>query len=174
MSNSFSLYKTDIQNYISRYLRHPAQFTITSYKRVCCRSLEYGIGGEGSHILTNQRQENSALQILIGWNMEPFPTNTVLSYLPDNFTKYKLNSILAPAPLFCLFLYCRVCYCLYIHYLPPVLYSSSSFLTFYIFWFWLTSRFPLLVESLASLISLKARVFCIFNWFTKNLLVKES
>ena len=27
---------------------------------------EYDIGGEGSHILTNQKLENSAIQLLIG------------------------------------------------------------------------------------------------------------
>ena len=40
--------------------------------------IEHGIFGEGSHILTNQKQENGAFSLLIGRNMRPFPENTVL------------------------------------------------------------------------------------------------
>ena len=39
---------------------------------------EWGIFGEGSHILTSQERENDAFSLLIGQNMRPFPENTVL------------------------------------------------------------------------------------------------
>ena len=39
---------------------------------------EYGIFGEGSHILTNQKRDNCAFSLLIDRNMRPFPENTVL------------------------------------------------------------------------------------------------
>ena len=42
------------------------------------RIIEYGIFGEGSHNLTNQKRENGAFSLLIGQNMRPFPENTVL------------------------------------------------------------------------------------------------
>ena len=40
--------------------------------------IEYGIFGEGSRISTNQKRENSALLILIGRNLRPYPDNTAL------------------------------------------------------------------------------------------------
>ena len=43
--------------------------------------IEYGIIGEGSQILTNQKRENSAFSRLIGRNLRPFPDNTVLYWL---------------------------------------------------------------------------------------------
>ena len=46
-------------------------------------SIEHGIIGEGSQILTNQKRENSAFSILIGRNLRPFPDNTVLFTFPD-------------------------------------------------------------------------------------------
>ena len=40
--------------------------------------IEWGIFGEGSHILTNQERENCAFSLLIGQNKRPFPKNIVL------------------------------------------------------------------------------------------------
>ena len=40
--------------------------------------IEYGIIGEGSQILANQKRENSAFSILMCRNLGPFPDNTVL------------------------------------------------------------------------------------------------
>ena len=40
--------------------------------------IEYGIIGEVSQILTNQKRENSAFSLLIGRNLRPFPNNFVL------------------------------------------------------------------------------------------------
>ena len=43
--------------------------------------IEYGIFGEESQNLTNQKRENGAFSLLIGRNLRPFPENTVLYYL---------------------------------------------------------------------------------------------
>ena len=40
--------------------------------------IEYDIFGEGSQISTNQKQESTVSSLLIGWNLWPFPENTVL------------------------------------------------------------------------------------------------
>ena len=44
-------------------------------------TIEYGIFGEQFQISTNQMREDSALTILIGSNLGPFPKNTVLNCL---------------------------------------------------------------------------------------------
>ena len=44
-------------------------------------TIEYGIFGEGSHISTNQKRENSASSLLIGGNLRPFPEKKCTLYL---------------------------------------------------------------------------------------------
>ena len=41
-------------------------------------AIEYGIFGEGFHILTNQKGESTVFSLVIGRNLRPFPDNTVL------------------------------------------------------------------------------------------------
>ena len=45
------------------------------------RTIEYGIFGEGSQVSTNQKRKCTVLTLLIGWNLRPFPENTVLYYI---------------------------------------------------------------------------------------------
>ena len=40
--------------------------------------IEHGLFGEGSHISTNKKQENSAFSFLIGCKLGPLPENIVL------------------------------------------------------------------------------------------------
>ena len=57
-----------------------------SRTQLICTSIEFGIIGEGSQILTNQKRENSAFSILIGRNLRPFPM------LP-----YSIETLLTPS-----------------------------------------------------------------------------
>ena len=53
-----------------------SSFTVEIYVQGCA-PIEYGIFGEGSHILTSQKRENGSFSILIVRNIRPFPENTV-------------------------------------------------------------------------------------------------
>ena len=39
--------------------------------------IEYGVIGEGSQILANQKRESTVISLLIGLNLRPFSKNTV-------------------------------------------------------------------------------------------------
>ena len=49
--------------------------------------IEYEIIGEGSQILTNQKQESTVFSLLIGRNLRHFPDNFVL-YITANFNDH--------------------------------------------------------------------------------------
>ena len=57
--------------------------------------IEYGIFGEGFQILNNQKRENSSFSLLIGRNLRPFPSNTVLyKYIKYGNKTKKLNKVM--------------------------------------------------------------------------------